>query len=125
MTETSSPPKPPAELHWGIVYLREDIQDLRTEMRGLYTRIDDLRNEMIAQLGNQRSELTIKIDNQCSEFSAQFGSQRTELTAQIDSLRGELTTQFSNLRGEMVSRFYWTIATMVTLAGVMAAVVKL
>ena len=29
----STPPQPPEELHWGISYLREDIQDVRQDMR--------------------------------------------------------------------------------------------
>ena len=44
MSETSNPstaqPQPPQEFHWGISYLREDIQDLRQEFRSVHTRID-------------------------------------------------------------------------------------
>ncbi|MFA6110692.1 MAG: hypothetical protein WDA75_18180 [Candidatus Latescibacterota bacterium] len=92
MTETTSRSQPPAELHWGIAYLREDIQDLRTEIRGIHARIDGLRGET---------------------------------TAQIIGLRSEMTAQIDTLRAEVSSRFYWTMATMVTLAGVIAAAIKL
>lgn len=37
----SPPQQAPAEFHWGIAYLREDIQDLRHEIRTVHTRIDD------------------------------------------------------------------------------------
>ncbi|MCC7262748.1 MAG: hypothetical protein IT369_09535 [Candidatus Latescibacteria bacterium] len=43
MSEASTPqPTPPAEqLPWGISYLREDIQDLRNEVRNIHNRIDE------------------------------------------------------------------------------------
>jgi hypothetical protein len=36
---TSSNPTPD-DMHWGISYLREDIQDVRQEIRALHLRID-------------------------------------------------------------------------------------
>ena len=99
MTETPSPPQPPPELHRGIAYLREDIQDLRTELRGIHTRIDGVHT---------------RIDGL-----------RGDMTTQIDGLRGDMSAQIDSLRREGTGRFYWTIATMVTLAGVLVAVFKL
>jgi hypothetical protein len=31
---------PPDDMHWGVSYLREDLQDLRQEIRGLHERIE-------------------------------------------------------------------------------------
>ena len=31
--------QPPEDFHWGISYLREDIQDLRQEVRAVHNRI--------------------------------------------------------------------------------------
>jgi len=46
----SSRSQPPEDLHWGIVYLREDIQDikseLRSELRAVHGRIDDTNKRM-------------------------------------------------------------------------------
>ena len=36
----STPTPPPEDMHWGISYLREDIQDLRQDVRALHARID-------------------------------------------------------------------------------------
>ena len=45
----------PDDMHWGISYLREDIQDLRQDMRALQGRIDSrfalLLTAMIAMNG--------------------------------------------------------------------------
>jgi len=44
MSETPQPTpssQAPAELHWGIIYLREDIQDLKQDIRALHARIDE------------------------------------------------------------------------------------
>ena len=54
MAESSQPqPTPPAEMHWGIAYLREDLQDLRQDMRHefsiVHARIDGT-NQRIDQL---------------------------------------------------------------------------
>jgi CHASE3 domain sensor protein len=41
MAEASTPQPPPEQLPWGISYLREDIQDLRNEVRNIHSRIDE------------------------------------------------------------------------------------
>lgn len=50
--ESQSAPAP-ADLHWGIAYLREDIQDVRQEMR---QDIQDVRQEMRQEFQNVRQE---------------------------------------------------------------------
>lgn len=43
MAETPTSPNPPPEdMHWGISYLREDIQDLRQGVRALHDRVDQI-----------------------------------------------------------------------------------
>ena len=39
-----------AEIPWVVAYLREDIQDLRNEIRGVRRSIESLRNDMTRQL---------------------------------------------------------------------------
>lgn len=43
-------PNPPAEddMHWGITYLREDIQDLRSAVRAMHDRMDTLTQSVLA-----------------------------------------------------------------------------
>ena len=50
MTETpdpkSLPPQPPEDFRWGISYLREDIQDLRQDVRAIHGRIDETNRSL-------------------------------------------------------------------------------
>ena len=47
MAETPTSPNPPPEdMHWGISYLREDIQDLRFGVRALHDHMDRLAERM-------------------------------------------------------------------------------
>jgi hypothetical protein len=84
----SQPPEPtpsrpvlPADLPWGIHYLREDIQDLKHDIRRLETRLDAT---------NQR----------------------------IDDKHEHQLNRLDN-------RFMWIMTTMITLTGVLIAVIKL
>ena len=51
----STPSPSPEDMHWGISYLREDIQDLRQDVRAIHGRIDSkfavLLTVMIALAG--------------------------------------------------------------------------
>ena len=85
MSETSNPstaqPQPPQEFHWGISYLREDIQDLRQEFRSVHTRIDGT---------NQRiDEVNISL--------------RTRIDEQSQSLHKALRSQFAWLMTTMIA----------------------
>ena len=57
MSEPSKPqtprPQPPEELHWGIAYLREDIQDMRHELRAVHSRIDEKYELLTRRLDNR------------------------------------------------------------------------
>ena len=47
MADTQSPP--PEDMHWGISYLREDLQDIKQDMR-------DFRREVAAEFAAVRGE---------------------------------------------------------------------
>jgi hypothetical protein len=81
-------PKPisaPDDMHWGINYLREDIQDIRAEAR--------------------ESRADAKADH--AALRVEIGSLREALLRRLDS------------------RFYLTMGMMVTMIGVLAALMKL
>ena len=99
----SQPPEPtpsrpvlPADLPWGIHYMREDIQDLRQELRH--------------EVGQLRGELK---------------DLRSEVSAQINDLRSELKDLRSEVSAKLDSHFKWTIGTLITLAGLIVVVFKL
>ena len=50
MAEPQSTPPSPDDMHWGISYLREDLQDVRQDMR-------DFRKEVAQQFAENRKEV--------------------------------------------------------------------
>lgn len=101
MSETPNPPvtrpHPPAEeLHWGISYLREDIQDLRQEMR-----------ESVQGVRHEIQEV------------------RQEMRSEIRAVHTRIDETGRYLSDRLDSRFMWLLATMVALTGVIVAVIKI
>ena len=109
--DSDSPLSHPSEdMHWGLSYLREDIQDVRQELRG---QIQELRG----QIHELRQDLGGQIQGQIQEV-------RQDLGGQIQGLRQESRQDTVNLQAQINSRFAWAIMTMIGLAGVIVAVVK-
>lgn len=50
-------------MHWGISYLREDIQDLRHETRALHARIDHAVEMLGHRIDGVNDNLTQRIDS--------------------------------------------------------------
>ena len=67
MSETSNPqastPQPPEEFHWAVTYLREDIQDIRNEIRGVHGRIDETNRSLGQRIDEKHELLTKRLDN--------------------------------------------------------------
>jgi hypothetical protein len=63
MTESSAPQStPPSEqLPWGISYLREDIQDLRSEVRNVHNRNDETARYLSDRLDARFTSLVTTI----------------------------------------------------------------
>ena len=79
MTESSNPqPRPaPEELHWGISYLREDIQDLRNQIGAVHHRIAETNRS----LGEQIQAVHRRIDETNKRMDAHFMWTMTALVA--------------------------------------------
>ncbi len=89
----------PDNTHWGVAYLREDLQDLCQQMR---EDSKDLRQQM-AETNRRIDETNRRID---------------ETNNRIDGINESLGQRID-------SRFAWSITTMVALAGILIAVIKL
>lgn len=67
MSETSNPqasnPQPPEEFHWAVTYLREDIQNIRNEIRGVHGRIDETNRSLGQRIDGKHELLTKRLDN--------------------------------------------------------------
>jgi uncharacterized coiled-coil DUF342 family protein len=162
MSETSNPSpaqsQPPQELHWGISYLREDIQDLRQDMhqavqgvrQELREDIQDLRQDMhqavqgvrqelreSAQGIHQmvqgvRQELREDIQDLRHEIRGTHGridEANRSLNERIDGVAHSLGTRIDEkydlLNRAMRSQFTWLMTTMIALAGIIVAAIKL
>ena len=101
MTETTDPQATPApdNTHWGVAYLREDLQDLRQQMR-----------EDSKDLRLQIAETNRRID---------------ETNERIDETNRRIDEVSQSLGRRIDSRFAWAITTMVALTGILAALIKL
>lgn len=44
---------PPDDMHWGISYLREDIQDLRQDVRAIHSRIDVVAENLTRRIDSR------------------------------------------------------------------------
>jgi len=88
-----------AEVPWVVAYLREDIQDLRGEIREMRRSIE---------------RLDAKIDA------------RTDgLDAKIEELRQDMDAKIEGLHREMSVQFRWTVATIVAVGALILAALKL
>ncbi len=85
--------------HWGIAYLREDLQDMRLQMR-----------EDTKELHVQMAETNKRID---------------ETNKRIDETNRSLGQRIDETNKLLESRFIWIITTMVALTGILIAVIKL
>ena len=115
MTESSDPqpnrPVPPAELHWGISYLREDIQDARQASR------DESRatNE---RMDSRFAETHERMDSRFTETHAHMDSRFAETNARMDSC-------FAEINKRIDSRFALLMTLMIAMTGVLLAAIKL
>lgn len=109
MSETSSPqtsrPSIPEELYW-VSYLREDIQDLRQDVRG---EIQSVRGE---------------IQGLRQEFRSEIQGVRQEFRDEFRVVHGRIDELGKTLSSRLDSRFALLMTTMIGVAGVIIAVIK-
>ena len=126
MTESSSPQSRPApqDLHWGISYLREDIQDLRNQIGSVHHRIDETNRS----LGEQIQAVHHRID----ETNRSLGEQIQAVHHRIDETNRSLGEQLQAVHRRidetnkrMDAHFMWTMTTLVAITGILIAVIKL
>ena len=120
MSETSNPSaaQPPQELHWGIAYLREDIQDLRHEIRSTHNRIDEVNRSLNERIDEVNRSLGARIDGVNHSLGARLDGVNHSLGTRIDE-------KYELLNKAIRSQFTWLMTTMIALAGIIVAVIKL
>ena len=103
--------------HWGIAYLREDLQDMRLQMRedSKELRLQMVEtNNRIDQFNQSLGQRIDETNNRIDEFNQSLGQRIDETNNRIDETNKILE-----------SRFIWIITTMVAITGILIAVIKL
>ena len=100
--QTRATPKP-EEMPWVISYLHDDIQDLRQDLR--------------TQIG--------AVNNRIDETNRSLGDRIDETNRRIDETNRSLGEQIRALHKRMDIYFLWMMGTLVTITGVLIAVIKL
>ncbi|MFH1571844.1 MAG: hypothetical protein ABIL09_27895 [Gemmatimonadota bacterium] len=100
----------PDDMHWGITYLREDIQDLRAEAREGRTEV----KAEFAELGKEmrQSETGLREELRSGDAS---------LRAEIAGWRADMAAMQESLLKRIDARFYWAVGLMATMMGVQTA----
>jgi len=92
-----------AEVPWVVSYLREDIQDLRNEVR-------------------ETRRLTLE---SYERLDAKIDARTDGLDAKIDGLRQDMKAKIEGLNREMSVQFRWVVGTMVAVGALIVAALKL
>ena len=110
MAEEARAPIKEAEIPWVVAYLREDIQDLRNEVR-------ETRRLTLESY----EKLDARIEELSRDMDARIEGLRSEMDVKIEGLRQDM----GELRRDMDVRFRWTLTTMVAVGALILAALKL
>ena len=104
---------PPEDMHWGISYLREDIQDLRLGIRAIHDRVDRQGETITQRIDSVNESLTQRIDSVNENLTQRIDSVNESLTQRLDSVNENLTRRID-------SRFAMLLTAMIALNGLTA-----
>jgi len=113
---TPQPQSRPAseELHWGVSYLREDIQDLRNQM---HKDTQETRQQMREDIQETRQQMREDIQD--------LRNQMREDTQETRQQIGVAHQRIDETNKRMDIHFRWLMTTLVAITGVLIAVIKL
>jgi hypothetical protein len=89
------------EMHWGISYLREDIQDLRAMIVRLEARFDDRLDRQGEKFDDRLNHLDAKFDDRFNKLDARFGSRFDQQDARFDEIHRTIREQGLELTQRM------------------------
>ena len=85
-------------MHWGISYLREDIQDLRLDQRAGLDRMERLG----ARIEAVNDNLSSRMDSMHESLTTRMDSMSKDLTARIDAGNARTDSRFAVLLTAMI-----------------------
>ena len=133
--QTRATPKP-EEMPWVISYLHDDIQDLRQDLRtqigAVNNRIDEFNRSLSDRIDETNRSLSDRIDEtnrslseQIHEVSRSLDGRINETNNRVDEFNRSLGEQIRALHKRIDTYFLWMMGTLVTITGVLIAVIKL
>ena len=129
--QTRATPKP-EEMPWVISYLHDDIQDLRQDLRTQIGAVNNRIDEVNRSLSEQILETNRSLSEQIHEFNRSLDGRINETNSRIDETNNRidetnrsLGEQIRALHKRMDTYFLWMMSTLVTITGVLIAVIKL
>ena len=133
--QTRATPKP-EEMPWVISYLHDDIQDLRQDLRtqigAVNNRIDETNRSLSEQihetnrsLGDRIDETNRSLGDRINETNNRIDETNRSLGDRIDETNRSLGEQIRAVHKRMDTYFLWMMGTLVTITGVLIAVIKL
>ena len=96
------------EVPWVVAYLREDIQDLKgdiREMRRSIERLDAKLSARIEELDTKIGKLDAKFSTKIEELDAKFSTKIEELDAKFTTKIEELDAKLTTKIGELDAKF--------------------
>lgn len=121
----------PEDFYW-VAYLREDIQDLRQDQRHELTQLRGEMQEMRQELRGEMQDLRQDLRGEMQDLRQEFRGEIQEIRGGLQEMRKETGQQINMLvarndetNKRLDSRFAMMMTTMIGLAGVIIAVIKL
>ncbi len=115
----------PEEMPWVISYLHDDIQDLRQDLRTQIGAVNNRIDEFNRSLSDRIDETNRSLGNRIDEFNRSLDGRINETNNRIDETNRSLGEQIRALHKRMDTYFLWMMGTLVTITGVLIAVIKL
>ena len=104
-TDTSTPrPQPPEDLHWGIAYLREDIQDIRNEIRGVNSRADGFHQSLNERIDESNRSVNERIDELNNSLTKRIDESNRSLVQRIDESNRSVNGRIDELNRSLGER---------------------
>ena len=122
--QTRATPKP-EEIPWVISYLHDDIQDLRQDLRTQIGTVNNRIDEFNRSLGDRIDKFNRSLDDRISETNNRVDEFNRSLGDRIDETNRSLGEQIRALHRRIDTYFLWMMGTLVTITGVLIAVIKL
>ncbi len=89
MADAAKPnPRTEDDMHWGIAYLREDLQELRLGQRSRQDRMDNMNRDLTARMDSINESLIARMDAMSKDLSVRMDSRFALMLTTMIGLTG-------------------------------------